>query len=182
LIYRITLRPFQEMNRKVDQVLRGESVEFKPTVYFSEIDPLWNLVDSALKRVLRGGEATGGASASQGLSSNDFAGPLRSIASMSKNGVAILDDERKILYLNSIFEEVTGVRNESGAGQLLTGVCRDQAFSSLVSELCDRATPGTEGAIEEFDFSGIIFQVQVVSFGTFGDVKAYVFNLIRKEE
>ncbi len=183
LIYRITLRPFQEMNQKVDQVLRGEHVEFKPSVYFGEIEPLWDLVDSALKRVPRNDESIGaGADGARGISSSDLAGPLRTIASSSKNGVAILDEERKILYINSIFEEITGVRNESSEGQALTAVCRDQAFSSLVSDLCERAAPGTEGSAEEFDFSGILFQIQVVSFGTFGDAKCFVFNLIRKEE
>lgn len=183
LIYRITLRPFQEMNRKVDQVLRGEHVEFKPSVYFSEIDPLWDLVDSALKRVPRADEsAAGGAGGGRGISSNDLAGPLRAIAAASKDGVAILDEERKILFLNSVFEEITGVRNDSGEGQPLSAVSRDQAFSSLVADLCDRASPGTEGAADEFDFSGVVFRVQVVSFGTFGDAKCFVFNLIRKEE
>jgi len=183
LIYRITLRPFQEMNRKVDQVLRGEHVEFKPSVYFSEIEPLWTLVDSALKRVPRTDEAaSGGAGVTRGLSANDFAGPLRTIGLNSKNGIAVLDEERKILFINAVFEEITGVRNDSSEGQPLTAVSRDQAFSSLVGDLCERAAPGTEGASEEFDFQGIIFQVQVVSFGTFGDPKCFLFNLVRKEE
>jgi PAS domain-containing protein len=181
LIYRITLRPFQEMNRKVDQVLRGEHVEFKPSVYFGEIEPLWNLVDSALKRVPRADESASGAGA-RGISSSDLAGPLRAMAAAAKNGVAVLDEERKILFINPVFEEITGVRNDSGEGQPLAAVSRDQAFSSLVNDLCDRASPGTEGASEEFDFSGIVFSVHTVSFGTFGDPKCFVFTLVRKEE
>lgn len=182
LIYRITLRPFQEMNRKVDQVLRGEHVEFKPSVYFSEIDPLWDLVDSALKRVPRAEESVGGMGGGKGITSADFAGPLRTIAMNAKQGVAVLDEERKVICLNAIFEEVTGVRNDSSEGQPLATVSRDQAFSSLVNDLCERAAPGTEGASEEFDFAGIVFQIHVVAFGTFGDPKCFVFNLIRKEE
>jgi PAS domain-containing protein len=181
LIYRITLRPLQEMNRKVDQVLRGEHVDFKSSVYFSEIDPLWNLIDSALKRVPRSEEVLGG-DTGRGLSAADLGIPLRVIASTSKNGVAILDEDRKIIFINSVFEEITGVRNDSSEGQNLTTVSRDQAFSSLVNDLCDRSAPGTEGVAEEFDFSGILFEVQVVSFGTFGEAKCFVFNLIRKEE
>ncbi len=183
LIYRITLRPFQEMNKKVDQVLRGEHVDFKPSVFFSEIDPLWDLVDSALKRVPRADDSgSAGAGGGRGISSGDLAGPLRTLATTSKNAVAILDEERKIIFINSIFEEVTGLRNDSTEGQTLSSVSRDQAFGSLVSDLCDRAAPGTEGASEEFEFSGIMFQIQVVSFGTFGDAKCFVFNLVRKEE
>jgi PAS domain-containing protein len=182
LIYRITLRPLQEMNRKVDQTLRGEHVEFKPSVYFSELDPLWDLMDSVLKRVSRSTDEPSAAAGGRGISSSDLSGPLRVIAEGSKNAVAILDEERKIIYLNPMFEEVTGVRFDASEGQALASVSRDQAFSSLISDLCDRAAPGTAGVSEESDFSGIDFQIQVVSFGTFGDAKCFVFNLIRKEE
>lgn len=183
LIYRITIRPFQEMNRKIDQVLRGDHVDFKPSVYFSEIDPLWDVMDSALKRVPKGDAADSNGVAGAGiLGSQDFLGPLRAIASSSKNGCAILDEERKILFLNSIFEEITGVRFDSNEGQSLATVVRDQAFAGLVADLCDRASPGTEGVADDFDFSGIMFQVRVISFGHFGDPKCFVFHLVRKEE
>lgn len=181
LIYRITLRPFQEMNRKVDQVLRGEHVDFKPSVYFSEIDPLWDLVDSALKRVPRSDEQAAAAGGGRGISSSDLAGPLRTMANGSKSGIAILDEDRKILFMNSPFEEITRLRNDSSEGHTLVSLA-DQAFGTLATDLCDRAAPGTEGATDEFDFQGIIFIVHVVSFGTFGDTKCFVFNLIRKEE
>jgi len=171
------------MNRKIDQVLRGEHVEFKSSVYFSEIEPLWDVMDSALKRVPKGDAADSGGVAGAGiLGSQDFLGPLRAIASSSKNGCAILDEERKILFMNSIFEEITGVRFDSTEGQSLATVVRDQAFAGLVADLCERASPGTEGAADDFDFSGIMFQVRVISFGHFGDPKCFVFHLVRKEE
>ncbi len=184
LIYRITLRPFQEMNKKVDQVLRGEAVDFKPSVYFSEIDPLWDLVDSALKRVPKGedGASGGGGGVGSSFSAHDLVGPLKTMAAGGTHGVAILDDEKRILFLNPIFEEITGIRSDSTEGQTLASVSRDQAFSALVTDLCDRASPGTEGTVEEFDFSGIVFSVHVASFGSFGDPKCFVFNLVRKEE
>lgn len=182
LIYRITLRPFQEMNKKVDQVLRGEAVDFKPSVYFSEIDPLWDLVDSALKRVPKGDEGGGTANSGLTFSAHDLVGPLKAMAAGGTHGVAILDDEKRILFLNPIFEEITGIRSDSTQGQTLASVSRDQAFSALVTDLCDRASPGTDGTVEEFDFSGIVFSIYVASFGSFGDPKCFVFNLVRKEE
>lgn len=179
LIYRITLRPFQEMNRKIDQCLRGENVEFKPSVYFSEIDSLWDVMDSALKRVPR--EEQGGGGSGSSFTAHDLLGPLRTMGTQSKNGVGILDEEKKILFLNSIFEEITGVRLDSNEGQVLTGASRDQAFSALVADLCDRASPGSEGVSEDFDFSGMPYTVHVVSFGNFGDPKCFVFTLTRKD-
>lgn len=186
LIYRITLRPFQEMNRKIDQVLRGEPVEFRSTVFFSEIESLWTVMDSALKRVPRNDDSsTSGGSTSGGsisLSAHDFLGPLRAMGIASKNAIAVLDEERKVLFLNSNFEEITGVRLESSEGQPLSQMVRDQAFSAVVNDLCDRVAPGTEGSGDDFDFSGTFFQVQAVAFGSFGDPKCFVFTLVRKEE
>jgi PAS domain-containing protein len=181
LMYRITLRPFQEMNRKIDQSLRGEGVEFKPTVYFTEIDPLWTVIDSALKRVARdhaaGGSGGGGAPA---FTAQDLLGPLRAMASHAKSGVAVLDEERKVLYMNGIFEEITRIRLDAAEGQPLASVS-DQAFGALVGDLCERASPGSDGVEEEFDFSGTSYQVHVATFGSFGDPKCYVFTLARKE-
>jgi PAS domain-containing protein len=180
LMYRITLRPFQEMNRKIDQCLRGENVEFKSSVYFGEIDSLWDVIDSALKRVPREVGASGGSGG--GITAHDLLGPLRTMGRHSSNGVCVLDEDRKILFLNSIFEEITGVRLDAGEGQALSSVCRDQAFSAVVGDLCDRASPGSEGVSEDFDFSGMPYQIHVVSFGAFADPKCFVFTLARKEE
>jgi PAS domain-containing protein len=186
LIYRITLKPLQEMNRKADQALRGEPVDFKSSVYFSEIEPLWNVVDSALKRIPRGDEEMGmnggGMGGAPSLNASDLAGPLRAMAIASPHGFVALDAERNVVFMNSVFEEITGVRLESSEGQALAGVVRDQAFSALINDLCDRVAPGTEGMGEDFEFSGLPFQVLVSAFGSFGDPKCFIFNLVRKEE
>lgn len=183
ILYRVTLKPLEIMNSKIDQALRGDHVEVKSPVYWEEIDPLWNVVDAALKRVPResmDGNGMGAAILGGSLQAQDLLGPLRAIAIQSKDGTAILDEDKKVLFINSQFEEVTGTRLDGSEGQMLTQVVRDQAFGSLLTDLFERAHPGSEGVSEDFEFSGIQFKVQCVAFGTIGIAKCYVVTLSNK--
>lgn len=185
ILYRVTLKPLETMNSKIDQALRGDGVEMKSPVYWEEIDPLWNVIDAALKRVPRDSmDGSGGGAAILGgaLSAQDLAGPLRSIAIHSKEGVAILDEDRKVLFINSQFEEITGTRLEGNEGQVLTNVVREQAFGSFLTDLFDRAHPGSEGVGEDFEFSGTQFKVHCVSFGTMGTSKCFVVTVSKPQE
>lgn len=183
ILYRVTLKPLEIMNQRIDQALKGEPVEMKSPVYFEELDSLWEIVDGALKRVPKGEDASGGLGSGfgGGGSPEEFTGPLRALSQTSSQGMAVLDDERKIVHLNSIFEEATGIRLESSEGQPLAQVSRDQAFSVFVQDLFDRAMPGTEGVTEEFEFSGMAYKIHCVAFGSMGAPKCYVMTLMRND-
>jgi PAS domain S-box-containing protein len=157
----------------------------KSPVYWEEIDPLWNVMDAALKRVPRDSmDGSGGGAAVMGgsLQAQDLLGPLRAIAIQSKESIAILDEDKKILFVNSQFEEITGTRLEGNEGQVLTQVVREQAFGSLLTDLYERAHPGSEGASEDFEFSGVQFKVHCVSFGTIGVAKCFVITVTKQGE
>ncbi len=174
ILYRVTLKPLEVMNERIDQQLRGEHVEMKSPVYFTEIDPLWNVIDSTLKRMPKGGDSGLGGLGGGGASLEDFIGPLRAMAILSKEGVMILDDSRNILFLNSVFEEMAGIRLDSSQGTPLAQASRDQAFAMFAQDIMDRAVVGSEGLIEEIEFSGVNFRVQCVAFGSLGSPKCYV--------
>lgn len=180
ILYRVTLKPLEIMNERIDRALKGESVEMKSPVFFEEMEPIWEVVDSALKRVPKG-EGAGGLDAAASVTFEDLRGPLTAISQASKNGCAVLDDERRIVHLNSIFEEATGIRQDSSYGQSLSQVSRDQAFAAFVQDLLDRAMPGTEGASDDFEFSGMSYKIHCVAFGTMGAPKAYVMTLTRND-
>lgn len=185
VLYRVTLKPLEIMNSRIDQALRGDHVEMKSPVYWEEIDPLWNVMDAALKRVPRDSmDGSGGGAAVMGgsLQAQDLLGPLRAIAIQSKESIAILDEDKKILFVNSQFEEITGTRLEGNEGQVLTQVVREQAFGSLLTDLYERAHPGSEGASEDFEFSGVQFKVHCVSFGTIGVAKCFVITVTKQGE
>jgi len=173
ILYRVTLKPLEVMNERIDQTLRGDHVEMKSPVYFSEIDSLWNVIDSTLKRVPKAGES-GIGGLSRGVSTEDFIGPLRAMATLSREGVMILDESRNIVFLNSVLEEISGIRLDSAQGLPLAQASRDQAFSMFTQDLMDRAVVGSEGLIEEIEFSGINFRVQCVAFGSLGSPQCFV--------
>lgn len=178
ILYRVTLKPLEILNNKIDKALRGESIEFKSPVFFEELDPLWNVVDSAMKRIPRSEDGVGGGSIS-GLSSQDLLPTLKSVAETSTEATAVLDENAHIYFMNPAFEEVTGLRLDSTAGQLLASVSRDQAFSAFVQDLFGRATPGGEALSEDFDFSGNKYKVSCFAFGSMGSVQCRMLVLSR---
>jgi pSer/pThr/pTyr-binding forkhead associated (FHA) protein len=174
ILYRVTLKPLEVMNERIDQTLRGEHVEMKSPVYFSEIDSLWDVIDSTLKRMPKGGDSGLGNLGGGGVSIEDLIGPLKAMATLSREGIMVLDESRKILFLNSILEEISGIRFDSSQGLPLSQASRDQAFSMFTQDLMDRTVVGTEGLIEEIEFSGVNYRVQCVAFGSLGTPQCYV--------
>lgn len=174
ILYRVTLKPFEVLNEQIDQSLRGEHPEMKPPVFFSEVDSLWDVIDSTLRRVPKGNDSGLGGMGGAVISTEEFIGPLRAMATLSKEGVVILDEHRNIEFMNSVFEELSGIRLESTQGQPLTQASRDQAFSAFVQDLMDRTSVGTGGLIEEIEFSGLNYRVQSVAFGSMGSAQCYV--------
>lgn len=166
VLYRMTMKPFLVLNEDMDRVLKGELTQVTHEFKIEELQGLWDLINSSLQRIPRSGSASGsGGQGEGGPSAEDYIGSLQGIASMSGAGLVVLNGERKIVYLNSAFEELSGIRADQANGQEISAVARDQALGALVSDLCDRAQPGGEGGSEDFDFSGVPHKVQVVAFG-----------------
>jgi pSer/pThr/pTyr-binding forkhead associated (FHA) protein len=182
ILYRVTLKPLREMNDKVDASLRGEMVDFRSSSLFEELIPLWNVIDSALKRIPREDEMGNQmASGAGGLQSIDLMPSLKSLAEIATAPSALFDENRSIVYLNTLFEEITGIRNDSNVGQLIQFAARDQGLISLVDDLFGRVTPGGEALQESFEFSGVAYKVSCVAFGAMGAAKGFTLTLVKED-
>jgi len=106
---------------------------------------------------------------------------MRTLGSAITTGLVVFDGERKILYINSAFEEISGIRSDNSVGQDYSGVARDQGEAALVTDLLDRAQPGQEGSSENYDFSGVAHKVSVVCLGAVGAPKCYLLIAARSE-
>lgn len=172
ILYRLTLKPFQVLNEDMDRALKGDMSQVTHEFKFEELNALWDLINSALQRIPKAGSSSLGGGGGASVSADDFADAFKAIAEVAKSGLLILDSERKIVHLNPLFEEISGIRADGASGQEVSAVARDQAFSAFVNDLCDRAAPGSEGIRETFDFSGISYQVHAVAMGRSGDSAA----------
>ena len=168
ILYRMTLKPFEVLNDDIDRVLKGNMNQVTHEFKATEMNALWDVINTALQRA-----ASSESSNSSSLSippTDDFITPVKMLGEISQLGVIVCDGDRKILYMNPVFEEITGLRVDNVIGQDLPAVARDQAFGSLSTDLFDRASPGLEGSSEEFEFSGVSYKVLVSAFGPSGSV------------
>ena len=99
---------------------------------------------------------------------------------ISKFPVMVCDGERKIMFINSMFEEVSGIRLDNAIGQELSAVARDQSLGPFMNDLFDRAQSGSEGLAEDYDFSGVSYKCHVSCVGS-GSGKCYVLAAIKAE-
>ncbi len=183
IAYRMTLRPFEVLNVDIDKALKGEIAEVTREFRFSELRSLWDVINAAVQRAA---QSSSDPSLSQaGLQPEDFADAFRlmSGAQGTGNAFVLCDSQKRILALNSTFEEVTGIRQDAAQGQELSSVARDQAFSSLVTDLLGRCQPGADSGAEDFEFSGVAYRVSAAALGSLGGMpQGYVLMAERVDE
>ncbi|MEO5969477.1 MAG: FHA domain-containing protein [Bdellovibrionia bacterium] len=178
ILYRMTLKPFQVLNEDIDRALKGDMNQVTHEFKIEELNPLWDIINSAIQRVSRNNSPE--SSSNSGESTEAFVGPLRMIGNLVKFGFLIFDSERKIVFINSIFEEMSGIRSESAMGQDISSVARDQAMGSMTNDLLGRVSTGGEGLVEDFDFSGVGCKIYMAGFGSEGNApKCFVMAAVK---
>jgi PAS domain-containing protein len=181
VMYRLTLKPLQILGDDMDKVLKGDMAQVTHEFKVEELNPLWDLINSALQRVPKSGAGFGNMKSEPTMSSEDFLGPMRTLGAAITAGLVVFDGERKILLINPAFEEMSGIRSDNSVGQDYSGVARDQGEAALVTDLLDRAQPGQEGSSENYDFSGVAHKVSVVCLGATGAPKCYLLIAARSD-
>ena len=170
LLYRITLRPLQTLSEDMNSALKGDRSDVSQDYQWEEIAPLWDLINSALQRLPRteGAANLGGFGNTPSESVEDLVPAIQQLGEKVPVGMVLCDSERRVLTLNNVFEELSGIRAEGALGQTLASVARDESLGSLIEDLFGRASPGSELVTEDYEFSGTLYQVSVTAFGTPG--------------
>jgi PAS domain-containing protein len=185
ILYKVTLKPFHTLNEDMDKVLKGDLPQVTKEFKFEELDSLWDIINSALQRVPKGGGGGGGggsADSGGGASSDEYAGPVKMIGNFAKFGMLVLDQQKKILFLNPMFEELSGIRSDGAIGQDVGAVARDSSLAQFTNDLCERAPVGGEGVSDDYDFSGIGCKVHVGAFGHPGTTaRCFVVAVVKNE-
>lgn len=186
ILYRLTLKPLQVLNEDMDKALKGDLPQVTHEFKLQELNPLWEIINSAIQRIPQsdgeGGVGLGGNQRDASQIAEEFVGPLRMIANTVKMSLAVFNGDKKIVLLNSFFEEMSGIREEGSVGREITEVARDQAMGAFTDDLLSRVLVGNEGVSEDFDFSGISYKVYVSAFGAAGGLsKCYVLIAARVE-
>lgn len=167
-VYRLTLRPLQQLNTDVDRALKANGSGVSRKYKMEEIDPLIDVVSAALQRAASGSSSSGfGATgAGETAMSEEILSLLRGLGEKlgEKGGVGqiIFSGDRKILFINTAMEEISGIRNEAAIGADITGVARDAAFGTFVEDLFNRSN-SADAVGEDFEFSGAAYRVDCMA-------------------
>jgi PAS domain-containing protein len=143
ILYRVTLKPFQILNEDMDRALKGDLTQVTHEFKFEELNPLWEIINSAIQRIPKSEGAGNGMGALGDLGSSnpeDFTAPIRMMGSLVKFGLVLFDSDKKIAYLNPMFEEISGIRSEGAIGPDIAEVARDQVLGPFTSEILGRVT------------------------------------------
>jgi len=181
ILYRLTLKPFLVLNEDMDRALKGDLSQVTHDFKFEELDPLWTIINSAIQRLPRGGSG-GGDMSFGGVAMEDFSSPLKGMGGFMSSGLVVLDGEKKILYMNTSFEDMSGIRADGSLGQEFSAVARDQSLGVFVNDLLDRSSVGSEGIFDDYDFSGVPCKVFGAAFGVSGQTPKCYLILAKKGE
>jgi PAS domain-containing protein len=185
VFYRLTLRPYQVLNEDMDRALKGDLPQVSHEYKLSELNSLWDIINSAIQRIPKGSESGNngmGGVGDKSISVEEYLGPMRMLGEASKMGLAVFDSEKKISYINPIFEELSGIRLDSAIGQSITDVARDQAMGIFTNELLNKVSLGDSGVFEDFEFSGVAYRVHASAFGAIGGaLRCYVILVVKAD-
>ena len=174
ILYRLVLKRFEVLNEDIDKVLQGELPQITNTFKHEEFNSLFEVIAGALQRVPKGGEGDFSMS-EQGFRVEDAMSVFESVSEVSGLSVLVCDDSKRVVYMNSAFEDLTGVRLMDAQGSEFSSVARDQATAMLFQELMTQLQMGGS-ARETAEFSGSSYEVHASALGSTA-VKGYVFIL-----
>lgn len=182
IFYRLTLKPFEVLNEDVDKALKGELSQVTREFKIKELNPLFDVINSAIQRLPKDSVGGGDAESVPSVTLDDFLPVLSAIGDLGSFGVAICDEYRKICYLNPYFEDVTGIRSDSARGEELASVARDQAFSQLITDMLDQSQPGSVGMPQDYEFGGTAYRLTAAALGSATlSPKGYLITVVRSE-
>jgi PAS domain-containing protein len=167
LLYRLTLKPLQVLYEEMDRSLKGDRITLSRDLKFEELRQLQDMVETALQRVASSSSSSSGVGAQAqgedaGVLGEDVVSSYRLLGEACSHAVAVCDAQRRALFLNSAFEDVTGIRFDAMETRPLQELARDQAFGVLLDDCFQRCSSGGGGVQESFEFSGVNFTVRMV--------------------
>lgn len=188
ILYRLTLKPFHVLNDDMDKALKGDLQQVTHEFKCEELNPLWDLFNSALQRIPRSTNRPGdgglGMGGEEKARPDQFIGPMGMLAEAGRMGLVIFGSDRKIAYMNEMFEELSGIHADAAVGQEISALARDQSLGVLVQDLLDRCLAGGDPQAEDYEFSGVGCTVRAAAFGEPGEMtaRAYAMTVERKAE
>ncbi len=181
--YRLTLKPLQVLTEDIDMALKGDLNQVTHEFKWQELNPLWAVVNSALQRMPKRGEsALGDSNSGDPIGIEDFAFVFRAFGDFAKVGLAVCDADKKVVYLNPVFEAITGIGQHSAHGSDITTQGTDPSVQYLFKSLFEKVGYRNEPMTEDTSIKGEDYKVIAAAYGATGlGVKGYLLVLSRRD-
>lgn len=186
ILYRLTLKPFELLNEDIDKALTGEQRQVSKDFKTEETSQLWDVINSALQRIPKtaGSEGEfgfGGEVGGSPLTPDDFLPSVKMLSEISTFGVILCDSEKKVVHINSVFEEISGIRLEEASGRKLEEAARDEALSALLDDLFGQVANSHDFGSDHFDFGGVGYKVHIAALGAGPSLRGYFIVVVKDE-
>ncbi|MEN9723806.1 MAG: hypothetical protein RJB38_1792 [Pseudomonadota bacterium] len=173
VVYRLTLKPLEILHDEMDRSLKSENPEeLSKECKFEELGQLQDLIQSLVRRVasVSSGEQAQSSGSQSVAIGEECLGAFQAVGDLVNSGMVFCDSDRRVLYMNPAFDDLSGIRTSNAVGNTLSDQARSQAFSLFLTDLFDRAsTQGMAQEVgEEFEFNGTPHRVRVIPLGASG--------------
>jgi len=176
--YRLLIKRFEDMNKEVDKILKGEQKEISTHYKFEEISPLIDVLNSAFQRISSGSENGLNFSQNQSASITDMLPFFNSLGRATHSGVMAFNSDFEVIYMNEVSEEITGITFINNENKKIFEIARDEAFSSFMQDLFNQLGSSATVA-DKFEFSGIAYNIDANIIGK-GRSSGYVLLMTRE--
>lgn len=135
LFYYLTIRPIEEITWQTQQANVGRQFENKTNYLMVEMKPLRKAIEQTFQRV-----TDLSADQSDGWQKEDetpFYEKLFQMLAMIQGEGMVLDVNKAILYINSLGEDLLGLRESMSQGSSMLDVMRDQGLAAQILQLCE---------------------------------------------
>ena len=179
IVYYLTLRPLEEIKFQIEEAMDGNRKNLEGQWLMSELNPLRSSINTLLRR-LRDLSDEGGDEFEKEESDEDYLLTLQEFMKGAGVPVLIIDSRKNVFSVNSLAEDLTGIRESSSQGASILEVAREKGLAATIVELCDDSANNNGKNMQgEYEMGGNNYNINVSSLmGKDGFAKAYYITFL----
>ncbi len=182
IIYYMTIFHLEDLQKQIDQVMRGRKKEIESKFMFIEMNPLKTSVNIILHK-LKEDEGGEGSDFGEIESDEKYVATLYEFFEGAAGATIVLNSDKLIKKINIQAEDLTGIRQNIGEGMGLLDVTKDQGLAATMIDLCDQsANNGGVAQKGSYEIQGREYNIIATSLmGKDGFAKAFYLTFILDE-
>jgi nucleoside diphosphate kinase len=183
IVYYLTVRPLDEMRFEIEDALRGNRRAVEGKYLMSELSPLRDSVNTLLQKIRESAAKENGEDIDEVEEDGKYIETLVQFMRGAGVPAMILDSNKCVQRINSIAEDIIGMREASSQGIDILDVAREKGFAATIIDLCDRTAGGNGVSVDAtYELSGKEYGIYAIALlGKNNFARAYYLTFIKEE-